>query len=78
MKSGDSISKNFVLDKQIKNMEELSKHLTEKPSIYWRFRIINSSFLIGWPFRTLMNDVKIGVFWTIKNKNQFNSGEKRK
>jgi len=66
MKTGDKISKNFVLDNQIADMQELAMVLTSQESIYWRHRITSSAFIMGWPFRTLMNSVNAGVFWTIK------------
>jgi len=70
MKTGDKISKNFVLDSQIADMQELAMVLTSQKSIYWRHRITSTSFMIGWPFRTLMNSVNAGVFWTVKKINQ--------
>lgn len=66
MKTGDKISKNFVLDNQIADMQELALVLTNQKSIYWRHRITSTSFIIGWPFRTLMGGVNAGVFWTVK------------
>jgi hypothetical protein len=69
MKIGDKISKNFVLDKQITDMQELALILTTQKSIFWRHRITSTSFMIGWPFRTLMSSVNSGVFWTVKKIN---------
>ena len=70
MKTGDKISKNFVLDNQITDMQELAMVLTSQKSIYWRYRIISTAFMIGWLFRTLMNGVNAGVFWTVKKINK--------
>jgi hypothetical protein len=68
MKSGDNASKNFVLVKQIKTIDELVLELERSKSLFWRHRVHPTSFFLGWPLRTLIITINGGHFWTIKRK----------
>ena len=70
MKKGDKISKNFELDVQIKSIKAFVFAVENNPSIYWRFKVISSSFFLSWHLRPILNSLKAGHFWTVKKINK--------
>jgi len=65
MKKGDVIV-NFELVEQINSIDELVKELKEKPSIFWRFKVMPTAFFYSWQLRQVEFNLKHGLFWKIK------------
>ena len=69
MKKGDKASKNFVLDEQIKTIEELVSVLSKEKSLYWRHRVHPTAFFLSWPLRLIVQTLEAGHFWKIEKLN---------
>ncbi len=65
MKKGDKVSKNFVLDEQVKTIDDLIFILLNRKSIFWRHRVHPTSFFLGWPLRLIIQTIEGGYFWSI-------------
>ena len=64
-KKGDQCSENFVLDRKIKSLEQLSVILKTHHTIFWNFKVFPTAFFLSWQFRTADSGVKKGLFWTV-------------
>lgn len=69
MKKGDKASKNFVLDEQIKTIDDLIFILEKDKSLFWRHRVHPTSFFLGWPLRLIIQTIQSGHFWSITKIN---------
>ena len=69
MKKGDKASKNFVLDEQIKTIDDLIFILENDKSLFWRHRVHPTSFFLGWPLRLIIQTIQGGHFWSITKIN---------
>jgi len=68
MKSGDII-KNFELVEEIKTVDDLIFELDNKPSIFWRFKVMPTSFFYSWQLRQITSNIEKGLFWKVKRIN---------
>ena len=66
MEKRDKASKNFTLDWKIETMSQLDFALENYKSIFWRFRVFPTAFLIGWQYRKLRNEMIAGRLWVAK------------
>ena len=69
MKKGDKVSKNFVLDEQVKTIDDLIFILENDKSLFWRHRVHPTSFFLGWPLRLIIQTIQGGHFWSITKIN---------
>lgn len=68
MKPGQKV-KNFELVEQIKTMSDLIIELDNKPSIFWRHKVMPTSFFYSWQLRQVVFNLNQGFFWKIKRIN---------
>ena len=68
MNKGDIVV-NFELVDKIDNIEDFVKYLDENKSIFWRFKVMPTSFFYSWHLREIMKAIKSGSFWTINKVN---------
>lgn len=68
MKSGDVISKNYVLENKINSLDELWGVLKANPSLFARHRPYPSAFIMSWSIKLISEWINKGWFWTIKRK----------
>ena len=64
--NGITKSGNFVLTEPILNLDSLANVLYNNKSIFWNFKVISSSFVLGWRLKTLKENLDIKMFWYIK------------
>ncbi len=67
--SPGQIVKNFELVEQIKTVDDLIFELDNKPSIYWRFKVMPTSFFYSWQLRQVVFNIEKGLFWRVKRIN---------
>ena len=63
---GITKSGNFVLTESIQSLDVLATVLYKNKSIFWNFKVISSSFVLGWRLKTLKENLDIKRFWVIK------------
>lgn len=63
------IVKNFELVEQIKTVDDLIFELDNKPSIFWRFKVMPTSFFYSWQLREITSNIERGLFWKVKRIN---------
>ena len=68
MNTGD-IVKNFELVEPIKTVDDLIFELDNKPSIFWRFKVMPTSFFYSWQLREITSNIEKGLFWKVKRIN---------
>jgi hypothetical protein len=68
METGQKV-KNFELVEQIKTVDDLIFELDNKPSIFWRFKVMPTSFFYSWQLRMITSNIERGLFWTVKRIN---------
>jgi hypothetical protein len=68
MNSGD-IVKNFELVEQINTLDDFVFELDNKPSIFWRFKVMPTSFFQSWHLREIRTNIERGLFWKVKRIN---------
>ena len=68
MNSGD-IVKNFELVEEIKNINDFVFELDNKPSIFWRHKVMPTSFFYSWPLREIRTNIDRSLFWKVKRIN---------
>jgi|GEM_PF-6422929 len=58
--------------KRIYGLSELDEVLQTEPSIWWSGRARASAFFLGWPFRTIIQDLrnKHGGFYRVKREDK--------
>ena len=61
--------KNFELVEQIKTVDDLIFELDNKPSIFWRFKVMPTSFFYSWQLRQITSNIERGLFWKVKRIN---------
>lgn len=63
------IVKNFELVEQIKTVDDLIFELDNKPSIFWRFKVMPTAFFYSWQLRQITSNIERGLFWKVKRIN---------
>ena len=57
---------NFELVKPVKSIDDLLMELKDKPSIFWKFKVMPTSFFYSWQLRQIEHNVNSGFFWKVK------------
>lgn len=68
MKAGDKIG-NFELTENIKTIDDFIFELENKPSIFWKFKVMPTAFFQSWQLRQILINIESGDFWIIKRIN---------
>jgi hypothetical protein len=66
LSKGNKISKNFILNKRIKNLNEFYKVLETHRSLFARADVRPTAFYFSWQIKLIKNWIDLGWFWTIK------------